>query len=90
MPREEAVNEVVFTEDRQVAFRRRVLEARLRHLDQAMAATLGRIENLAAVGLGAEAGLAESYLTDLTREALRHRRALEAGAQILEPMALVG
>lgn len=39
---------------------------------------------------GAEADLAESHLTDLTREALRHRRALEAGAQILEPMALVG
>lgn len=81
---------IPMTNERQVAFRRRVLEARLRHLDQAMSATLGRIENLAAVGLGAEAGLAESYLTDLTREALRHRRALEAGAQILEPMALVG
>lgn len=77
-------------EARQIAFRRRVLEARLRHLGQAVDATLARVRHLEALGYSAEAELAERHLTDLSREALRHRRALEAGAQILEPMALVG
>ena len=82
--------EILFTSERQTAFRRRVLEARLRHLGLAVDATLARVKRLEALGYAVEADLAERHLTALCREALRHRQALEAGAEILEPMALVG
>lgn len=79
---------VPMTEERRTDLRRRVLEARLRHLEQEAEILVADYALVERLGLPDAAEAIDARLVEMAREALRHRLALEQG--VLEPMALVG
>lgn len=81
--------EIYYTGDRQAAFRRRVLESRLQMLTQEIEGLLGDVALLQRLGLHEAAAMLEVRVETLTREALRHRQALDQGllANLVEVVA---
>lgn len=73
-----------YSEARQAGFRRRVLQARLHRLEEEITILLGDIALLECLGLPDAAEMIEVRLETLTREALRHRRALEDRTPLAE------
>ncbi|WLT32765.1 hypothetical protein [Geothrix sp. PMB-07] len=76
-----------YGEARQESFRRRVLQARLARLEQEMDALLGDIALLNRLCLLEATDRLEERLTSMTREALRHRVALEGRTPLVEVLA---